>query len=374
MFNIAPWGGLHENIWYAATGMRHHGWDVTVACRRGPLTEQLERDGVPVHVVADWKDWEGDARTLARQPWDVVHSHPFASRRMALEVARATGAALVSTFHGNNLDDVGSWGERASTLVAVSPAHADMLVRAGMPAERVEVVRNCVRDTLLEPPPLDLEAKLRTGRGRVVVASRLDRDKLGLLECVDAVTDVLRDERSGNDWVVEVLGDGRQRGEMTAFLEQQSDKSPRLDVEFTGWVDSERVPNLLRGAVLAVASGRGAAQGLAVGTPTVAFGSQGVYGLQTGVDLANGLWGNFGGYPLGDRPRTGLRTAVAAVLAGEDAYAAVQEEGRDAVRQHLLQSDADRRLDAIYRRALPTTRRWLSSLTRPRRSRQPSSR
>jgi hypothetical protein len=114
MFNVAPWGGLHENVWYSARGMKRHGWDVTVACRGGQLVEKLTADGIAVHVIDDWDDWHGDAEKLADEHWDVVHSHPFQSRELALRVAEITPAKLVSTFHGHNRDLVYRWADRAT--------------------------------------------------------------------------------------------------------------------------------------------------------------------------------------------------------------------------------------------------------------------
>src|SRR3546814_1557005 len=73
----------------------------------------------------------------------------------------------------------------------------------------------------------------------------------------------------------------------------------------------------MRDAVLTVASGRGAMQSLAVGTPTVAFGSQGVYGLQRGQNLRIGLWGNFGGHPLGGMAVSDVTADTAARLRSE---------------------------------------------------------
>lgn len=379
MFNIAAWGGLHENVWYSCSGLKERGWDVTVACRDGRLPEKLRSDGIGVHVVDDWENLRPTVLELAQRRWDVIHSHPFASRKLALKVARRTGAPVVSTFHGKNLDDVGAWHGRTRGLVAVSRAHAAMLAAVpGVGADRVVVLPNAVRDGLLDDPVPSAADKLGTDEVRVVVASRLDRDKHALLDCIDAITDVARD-RPDRRWVVQVLGDGGTRGDLSSFLDDLVRKAPHIDLQFQGWVDSDEVPARLRDATLAVASGRGAVQSLAVGTPVVAFGSQGVYGLQHGTNLDNGLWGNFGGYPLGERASTDVRSDVTRLLADDDFYARTQAAGRIAVRTHLLQSQSDDRLDALYRRisgiaTTPATRgwRWPPVLSRDAVSSRPS--
>lgn len=349
MFNKAPWGGLHENIRDAALGVTARGWDVTVACRPGPLVDRLAADGIEVHVVADWDDVTSDLVALRRRRWTVVHAHPFASRRLAQEVAAATGAPLVATFHGKYLDDVGTWHGDAAALVAVSRAHAEMLVAAtGADPHAVTVIPNGVRDHLLDvPAPSLAERRADDGRTRVVVASRLDRDKTALLDCVDAIVDAAAD-LPDRTWLLQVLGDGGDRAAMTEFLETQTTKGADLRVEHLGWVESEDVAAHLRGASLAVASGRGAVQALAVGTPTVAFGSQGVYGLLHGVNLDNGLWGNFGGFPLQDRAVTDVRDDVVRLFGERGFHRRVREAGRIAAGAHLRQSACDDALARLY--------------------------
>ena len=321
-----------------------------MACRAGELVDRLRADGIRVHVVDDWNDWQADADELASEPWDIVHSHPFRSRELALHVAEHTSAKLISTFHGNNRDVVYRWGHRATSLVAVSRAHAEMLgATTGVRGHNVFVVPNAVRDEVFAVPQLSWAEKVTNGRAQVTVASRLDADKQALLECVDQLTDALISDPNGLEWHVRVAGSGAASAEVTAFIAAQAAKSRRVRFEALGWVPSEDIPELLRRSVLAVASGRGAAQSLAVGTPVIAFGSQGIYGLQVGVNLQYGLWGNFGGFPLGDRPVTPIETDVLALLADEARYGEVQETGRAVASSHLRQSDADRALAGIYR-------------------------
>lgn len=351
MFNVAPWGGLHENVWYSCRGIQQRGAEVTVACRDGELVERLRADGIDVHVVKDWDDWQWDAEELAAEPWDIVHSHPFRSRELGVRVADLTSAKLISTFHGNNRDVVYRWGQRASSLVAVSRAHAEMLTATpGVAGHKVFVVPNAVRDEVFAVPPLPWGEKVASGEAKVTIASRLDADKHALLECVDHLTDALIADPNGLRWHVEIAGAGGASGQVQEFIAAQSAKSPRIRFEGLGWVPSESIPTLLRGSVFAVASGRGAAQSLAVGTPVVAFGSQGIYGLQVGVNLQYGLWGNFGGFPLGEeRPFTAIRPDISALLADEARYREAQEAGRAVASSHLRQSDADRVLAGIYR-------------------------
>ncbi|MGB8019979.1 MAG: glycosyltransferase family 4 protein [Candidatus Nanopelagicales bacterium] len=344
------WGGLHENIWYSARGIHSHGWDVTVACRESPLADKLAADGIGVHLVADWDDWSGDAEHLAQQSWDVVHGHSGRSRKLAVFVHAATGARLVNTFHGDDSDGVAQWGDRASSLISVSRSIAGMVADVrGVDPTKVHVVPNAVRDELVDRPPLTWGKKVASGTGRILVACRLDPDKLAVLEAVDEVTAALSN-LDGPDWVVQVVGDGSAAGTLREHITTRDADARHVRFEMTGFVESEAVPDLMRGAVLTVASGRGAAQSLAVGTPVVAFGSRGLYGLQAGRNLRYGLWGHFGGYRLPRvDPITPVASDVRALLRDEERYRHVQEAGRAVVSGLLRQSDADRALDAIYR-------------------------
>lgn len=350
MFNVAPWGGLHENVWYTCKGLKRHGWDVTVACRNGPLIEKLKADGVGVHVIDSWDDWHGDSEALSQRHWDVVHSHPIRSRELALEVASATGAKLVSTFHGYNTDRSYQWHEQATSLMAVSRAHAQMLIDdAHIPPWKVFVVPNGVPDEVFDESPRSFEEKTADGTARVLVASRLDADKRAIFTCIDQLTDVIAQDDLGLKWIVDVAGDGSVAGEVNDFLRTQAAKSDSIEFRSAGWIDSVSIPGMLRESVFSVASGRGAAQSLAVGTPTIAFGSRGVYGFQVGGNLQLGLWGNFGGYPIEAATVKPIADEARAILGDKQAYAEVQSAGRQVAFAHLLQSDCDRAIDGIFR-------------------------
>lgn len=349
MFNVAPWGGLQENVWQSCRGMARRGWEITVACSQGPLVDRLTEDHIGVHVIGDWKDWSGDAEDLGSRPWDLVHSHPFASRELALHVAAAQNAPLVSTFHGYNRDYSYRWHTKARSLIAVSRSHADMLVHdSGVPAHKVFVVPNSVPDDVFAVPQRTWHERTRSGTARVLVASRLDPDKHALLEAVDQLTDEIAADHRGLRWVIQLAGSGSSADEIRRFARVQARKSRRISFEALGWVESREIPQLLADATVSIASGRAAQQSLAVGTPTIAFGSRGIYGLQHGPNLQVGLWGNFGGYPLDGVAITSIRTDLAPILDDEQYYNEVASNGRTVASSLLRQSAADETLAGIY--------------------------
>src|SRR3546814_3256023 len=66
-------------------------------------------------------------------------------------------------------------------------------------------------------------------------------------------------------------------------------------------------------------------------------------------NLRIGLWGNFGGHPLGVMAVSDVTADTAASLAKKSTYGFVQTKGRAAASSFLRQSDVDRALDAVYR-------------------------
>lgn len=346
VFNVAEWSGLLENVWHSCQGMRARGWSVTVACRDGDFANRLRGAGFEVHVV-NWDDWRPSAEVLSQTNWEVIHTHPFASRELGVRVAENTGARLVSTFHGNYLDAVSTWAPKADALIAVSRSHAEMLLGVGeVDPVQVHVVPNGVSADTFELQPMQFKEKTMGGNGIVAIASRLDPDKADLIECTRSVVAALR-TKPEIKWRVLLLGAGRSA---EGFLEEltPSGSVDNVTFEHVGHVESERVKDVLHGAVLAIASGRGAQQSLAVGTPVVAFGSQGVYGLQHGENLRLGVWGNFGGFPLGDREASEITTDVSRLLGDQDLYAKSQLIGRRVTRNLFHQDRADEMLHAIY--------------------------
>lgn len=344
MFNVAPWGGLHENVLYSSTGLQSRGWEITVACRPGPLVDLLQAAGVAVHLV-DWDDWRRSVPELTAVSWDVVHTHPFASRELGLLVSKETGARLVSTFHGYYQDALASWATRADSLIAVSRAHARMLENTeNVDPSKVQVVPNALPSETFELRPLPLEEKIDVFGPTVLVASRLDPDKRALvgstIELIEAITPIVP------DWTVKVLGQGKSEREIRELLLGR--RSGRIRVEFLGQVAHGDVKHHLHRSIFAVASGRGASQSLAVGTPVVAFGSQGHYGMQVGRNLQLGIWGNFGGYPLDDKQVTSVAQDARDLLTQPSRYESAQLIGRAVVRRLFRQEDADDVLEAAY--------------------------
>lgn len=102
VFFRAPFGGLHANVFSTARHCVRRGHSVTIVCREGPFREQLADAGI--HSIAtDYSSIRESVQSVLAQsnrPYDIIHAHPFASRQLALELARELAIPLIMTYHG----------------------------------------------------------------------------------------------------------------------------------------------------------------------------------------------------------------------------------------------------------------------------------
>ncbi|MCK6479307.1 MAG: glycosyltransferase [Planctomycetes bacterium] len=150
-------GGEQQNLWLAA-GLRDLGEESEVAAQPGsPLARRARALGLPVHEVAMRGEWDLGAvaalrRILRDRRPDILHMHTSHAHTLGCLAARgprrATGRPLLAvsrrvdfSIYRNFLRL--SWfkyrflGDR---YVAISRAVRDVLVRDGIPADRIEVV------------------------------------------------------------------------------------------------------------------------------------------------------------------------------------------------------------------------------------------
>ena len=150
-------GGEQQNLWLAA-GLRDLGEESEVVAQPGsPLAERARALGLPVHEVAMRGEWDfgavGELRRLfeERRP-DLVHMHTSHAHTLGCLAARRprsrTGRPLLAvsrrvdfSIYRNFLRT--SWlkyrflGDR---YIAISRAVRDVLVKDGIPGDRIEVV------------------------------------------------------------------------------------------------------------------------------------------------------------------------------------------------------------------------------------------
>lgn len=155
------WTGGTAQLLALAEGLRARGWETCVACRPGSgLSKHASQRGLEIFPVALREDYDllsaiRLARFVRERGIDVVHAHHnrahavclLAQGLMALRgrQAKLVVSRRVSFPPGRN--PFSRWKYRSALIdriVAVADAVKDVLVKAGVPAERVTVIRSGV--------------------------------------------------------------------------------------------------------------------------------------------------------------------------------------------------------------------------------------
>jgi len=158
----APFGGLQRVVEALAAGQRRagHAVHVVVILDAGvpdhPLAEALRRAGVTVELLplparAYWRERAAIAELCRRLRPAVVHTHGYRPDVVDGAVPRRHGIPVVATVHG---PAGGDWKNRFydwlqfralrrfDAVVAVSRGIVERLTRAGVPKDRIVLLRN----------------------------------------------------------------------------------------------------------------------------------------------------------------------------------------------------------------------------------------
>lgn len=327
-YTVAEWGGLHEYVLAAARTLMSNGHEVTLVLREGLVSERGNEIGAKI-IHVDWDSWTAVANEVRNGPhYDLIFTQPFQSRKFALYVNEVMKTKLVAMFHGFHHDFVYTWQHLADGFLVTTEQIGDLLSDlCRIAPDRIRVAPNGVEMDRFEYPLLSLDAKVSDGRGSLVMASRIDKDKRSQVVALKGLVGGLSQCAPGIDWDIIVLGDGPERGRVETDLRSFISEYPGSTLNMCGWVSADVVPRILNKAVVSVSAGRGAMQSLAVGTPCIAAGAKGIAGLQIGRNLDLGVWSNFADYPIVGKKVTDLRSDLASLFL-DRSYSVAQIEGR----------------------------------------------
>lgn len=223
-------GGAERHLLELVQGLGRSGVGVQVICPRpGPLTEQLETLSIPVRCIEMVSPWPGDEYALDAQALetlaavlremrpDVVHSHLYPAHLHASLAAQEVGIpAIVHTAHTIIVrpGDVLLSHITTAYTIAVSHAAARLLLNAGVPPERIEVIYNGVAPEHFEQDREAVQrarANLNLGPGSVLgTVARLSPEK-GIDVLLRAVQRV---KRIFPAVTALVIGDGPQAAQL----------------------------------------------------------------------------------------------------------------------------------------------------------------
>lgn len=210
------WRGGQRQVWLLARELARLGGieQVVVTGRGSELAARLQNDGVPVRAVP----WTAglDPRVLPgllgelRGHDAVVHAHDAHAVTLGGLAAALAGRTLVATRRVNlPLRRRGFWA-RASRVIAVSQAVADVLLADGIARERIVVIHSGVAlEELRRTPRLGVREQLGLAPGTTVAASvgalGRDKDHATLLRAAG----LLRERFASLHWVI--AGEGPER-------------------------------------------------------------------------------------------------------------------------------------------------------------------
>ncbi len=293
VFFRAPMGGLQEHVRHHVRAAMAAGHHPVVACRPGVFAEQLRTAGAQV-MTTEFDDPARDIDlALDSGPYHLVHTHPFLSRKLGLAVAQLTDTPLLITFHRIYHDSVSHYHDQVAAVIAVCPAIRDYLLdHTPLDAAKVVVIPNGT--DLSRFAPSQPRQPSWAARPTVLFVGRLDEDKQ---RAIDAMVDAWEHQARGIGaefrWIV--AGEGNLRTELSAKAKSLTKHNARAaEVEFTGWVDQDRLAHLYREAAVCLGPGRCALDAMAAGTPAIAAGYRDYLGPIHGTTTLSALHGNFG--------------------------------------------------------------------------------
>lgn len=291
VFFRAEHGGLHNHVEAQIRAAKAGGFHVTLQCRAGPWADKMSALCSVIH--ADYDDLDACvAAGLAAGPYDLVHAHPYASRRVGMEVAARLGIPIIVTNHGPYLDELDVHHQSIDMVVCISEATRRKIIwKSKMDPARTVVIPNGVDRHVF---------KVRRHRSsesrRVIVPSRFDVDKKFLIKKLLTTWEgAAQDPETWADVEWLIVGDGTKLPDLKKASAELNAALGGERVHFTGWATPKELARLFASSAVAVAPGRSALEALASGLPTVALGSRGYTGLIDGPGALDGLHANFGG-------------------------------------------------------------------------------
>lgn len=301
VFFNAPHGGLHENIFSTVKYCIKSGHRVSVLCKSGEFEERLKNIGVQV-ITTNFESIEDDIEKLLNaneNDYEIIHTHPFASRKVAVPLSQKLGIPIVLTIHGMYDDELNNYIEKIDAVFTVSEGIKDNLKKhVEKFHEKIMVIPNGVNRSLFKPNKFPFLLKRKTNEEiNISLVSRYDRDKKFIIQLFyKALNYTVNNYCNKVKWTI--VGDGTELDSM----KQKTDEiinGVKHEVNFVGWKSGKELLKYYLKSDIVIAPGRCALEAMSCRKPVIAIGSKRYNGLIDQNNWMQGVYTNFGG--LGEK-------------------------------------------------------------------------
>jgi glycosyltransferase involved in cell wall biosynthesis len=248
-------GGIERRIVAVLPRLRDYNIDAELVClrERGPLADDVEAAGIPLHVLGFRRRWDFGALArftglITAGGFQLVHAHMYRAYLPATVAAWRTGVPIIGQVH--NVNTWTSWRQRwmdralcrqRAAMLAVSERVAeDVRHHLRLPRERVQVLYNGIdlpafrpRDAAERRASVRAALGIDAGAGVAICPARLHPQKnhAGLLEAWAGALWQLEQRAggAGESWHLLLAGDGPARPEVEALIAKAESQGMRAN-------------------------------------------------------------------------------------------------------------------------------------------------
>lgn len=362
IFFNAPLGGLHENVLSTALYCKMNNFKVTVLCKSGAFQEKLEKLGVKV-ITTDYSDHDLPETIRKvndlnkKEKIDLIHTHPFASRKYAQHIARLLKIPLFLTVHGKHTNNIESYIDEIDLVFTVSEGIKDFLLEhlTNKHAEDFKhkffVIPNGVNTNkfraTVQKDEDDKTQRNQTDTLTLSLVSRLDLDKQFIIDIFYKALSFTSKNYPNINW--RIVGEGTQKNIMKDKVKEIT--FGKTLVNFVGWKEGDELKKEYQTSDIVIAPGRCALEAMACGKPVIALGSKGYIGLINENNWLKGVYSNFGGLgsKMEDYQNGSVEDDLKTVIEGSDNRLALGNLSLKLIEQFYNENKINERLIGFYK-------------------------
>ncbi len=277
-------GGVETYLYRLCAGLCARGHQVGLLTEGGLWEAKAVEAGATLHRISSLsRDWSTLLPLLKSLGYDLVHAHNYHSARVGRRLATALGLPYLMSVHGPRprLKQL-LFRDWSREVIVMSEGDRDNIRWiGGVPASRISLSFYGI-DTDRFHPKIDVlktrvEAGLVPGQRTLVFISRFSNRKADVGHALlDAMPTLA--QRFG-DLVLLIVGEGPESAALEAHVERLNASSPNRLAKMIG--PRKDVECFMALATVAVCTANTALEAIACGTPTLAAGRTGYFGLVT---------------------------------------------------------------------------------------------